>query len=254
MADPSLLPPEMRKRERKERADRDENPAIDFHVPDEEPAEEPNPPSGEASPREKTRPPRTPRSGARVRVSLMPGAGGLSFDAEVSRRRKMVLITLITSLVGGIVVGAGATALVAAREKQITNLKTQVASLQNARDADESKLAGYGALVRILEVAPKMMDAHIDPNPLLTELEQKTIPTVSYKTITLRADTVALEVIAPDYATAARQVKAYHEASDIITNVAAPSYRESDKEAEDTRTEVRFQATLTLKPGALTFK
>ena len=188
-----------------------------------------------------------------MRISLIPAQGEISLEAEVRRRHQVFALTAsIAAIVSLALVGLTflfvqiRASEIAAEKIKLDQVSAKVASVQ-------SRIKDFAPVVKVIQVGPAMLDAHVDPVPLFVELEKKTIPTVSYKTITLRADEVILEVIAPDYPTAARQVLAYHQSSEVFTKVVAPSYRGTEKLEKD-EPHVRFNATLTLKPGVLKFR
>lgn len=188
-----------------------------------------------------------------MRISLIPAQGEISLEAEVRRRHQVFALTVALAAIVSVALVGVTFLFTQVRARQIAGLKTKLDEVSAKVASEQSRIKDFTPVVKVLQAGPSLLDAHVDPVPLFVELEKKTIPTVSYKTITLRADEVILEVIAPDYPTAARQVLAYHQSSEVFTKVVAPSYRGTEK-LETDEPHVRFNVTLTLKSGALQFK
>ena len=188
-----------------------------------------------------------------LHVSLMPEQGGLSGDLEIKRRYQVLVLTAGMSVLAAVVLILITSLLVRSRASQMQSLNAELATVQTQIKAEKDRTKDFDALLHALKVSGPLLDAHVDPLPLFRELERMTIRAVSYRTIPLREDTVSIEVVAPNYQVAARQVLAYHQASEIFSKVSAPSFR-GDEKLEDKSLGVTFTATMTLKPGVLKFR
>ncbi len=187
-----------------------------------------------------------------MRVSFI-SENELKFMQVDVRKRRFTFFTMLVTFV--LLLGAGYALLnyqlEQSREAQV-QATTQLADVR-AKISNQLKVwSSFQNLEPKLKTLANLLDKHVSPTQLLDELEQNTLPTVSYDSFSLTPDRqVALAVTADSLDSAAQQMVAFQNAS-FVKKADASAYAITyDSKRPDVVASVKFQVQLTLSDSAL---
>ncbi|MCC7357432.1 hypothetical protein IT408_02900 [Candidatus Uhrbacteria bacterium] len=129
-------------------------------------------------------------------------------------------------------------------EAQLSDVRTQIQTRQKTWNDFQDLEPRLKALSGLLAV-------HISPTKLLTLIEDKTLPSVSYSSFSMTADgRVQLAVSADTIPSAARQIRSFQK-SGFVKSMETGSYNVVYEGTDLTPKSVQFQLNLLLSPEAL---
>lgn len=186
-----------------------------------------------------------------VQVSLISEEDVLVYHIDIPKRRWTLglLAVLFMALIGG---GYWLLSMRTAEARAVlTELDRQISVTDSAISQAETKWSNYHDLQRRLVVLGDLMDQHVIVTRAFDLLEQRTVPTVGYRSATLSANgNLSLDVAANSYESAARQLVAFQESPEVI-KVDASSFNAQIDGESGVPTLVSFQLTLQLSKEAL---
>jgi len=187
-----------------------------------------------------------------VRVSFVSSDDIRMMQVDVPKRKYTLALA---SFVFVLLIGGGwyfLSTQAAATHGELTKANEQLADVRLQISQQQSAWASFQELEPKLKALRVLLDAHVSPTRLFDDLEQNTLPTVTYASFSLSSENqVSLLTTADSFQTAAQQVQIFQHLP-YITKVEASSY--TAKYATDgaaTPSGVDFQLTLTLKNDAL---
>ena len=189
-----------------------------------------------------------------VRVSFVSEEETRLMHVDVKKRRFTFIIMTVLFIV---LLAGGYELLDYQRQQAQASLDQANAQLAQVNGDISEKLKVWSSFQNLepkLKALAGLLDQHVSPTQLLDDLENNTLPTVSYDTFSLATDgKVTLSVTADSLETAAKQVLVFQTAPFVKTVDAsnyAIDYNPKDKTAV---MDVKFQVVLTLADDAMRF-
>ncbi|MBI5655143.1 hypothetical protein HZC53_05850 [Candidatus Uhrbacteria bacterium] len=187
-----------------------------------------------------------------LRVSFVTEEQARLIQVDVRKRR----FTFIVTALFFVILLAGGYGLLDFQHKQaqmgMDQANTQLADVRSKISEQLKVWSSFQYLEPKLKALAGLLDQHVSPTKLLAQLEEHTLPTVSYQNFSLSADRkVNLAVTADSLDTAAKQLVVFQTAG-FIKKVEATSYSVAyDSKDASKVIGVSFQAILTLSDNAL---
>lgn len=187
-----------------------------------------------------------------LRVSFVTEEQARLIQVDVRKRR----FTFIVTTLFFVLLLAGGYGLLDYQHKQaqsgMDQANMQLADVRSKISEQLKVWSSFQYLEPKLRALAGLLDQHVSPTKLLAQLEEHTLPTVSYQNFSLSADRkVNLAVTADSLDTAAKQLVVFQTAG-FIKKVEATSYSVAyDSKDASKVVSVSFQAILTLSDNAL---
>ncbi|MFZ2803741.1 MAG: hypothetical protein WA001_00810 [Patescibacteria group bacterium] len=187
-----------------------------------------------------------------VRVSFVSDDDLRLLHIDVPKRRFTFIVTAIVFvlLIGGGWYFLGQQAQAA--QGELAKANSQLSDVRSQIATEQASWSSFQDLEPRLKALRSLLDAHISPTRLFSDIETNTLPTVTYSSFSMSADSdVTLLTTADSFETAAEQVKIFQQLP-YVTKVEASSYSASyATPSAPEPSSVNFQLVLTLSGSAL---